>query len=371
MDQFLCDPSTIDLGGKLVSSSAKNLTEETSNDDDDDSTLPSGHKFVDTFRMFYPDLPQVYTCWNTMKGCRATNYGTRIDYILANVDLARIGFTDCVILGDVEGSDHCPVKGSVKWEVVAAAKCPPLCTKNLPEFTGKQQKLSAFFTKSSLTKTQSDSSNELSSSQESNSSLVKSHSDCSNVTSNARRVEEKSPLKRSGSSLSGPGLKKQKSESKKTGSGKQGTLLNFFSKPKSDTKSNTDSTNSNTTGSVKNQERDSVSKAKSEQGQNVSKRNEIDCAESKDGEQGNSDVKSREEKSTLNQSTSWKNLLKGPPPAPLCKGHKEPCLLRTVKKDSFNKGRQFYVCCRPEGHKSDPKARCDHFEWVEKKKKKQ
>ena len=63
----------------------------------------------------------------------------------------------------------------------------------------------------------------------------------------------------------------------------------------------------------------------------------------------------------------WKTLLSGPPAAPPCRGHKEPCVLRTVKKDGPNKGRQFWVCARPEGHRTNRAARCEHFEWIPKK----
>lgn len=33
---------------------------------------------------------------------------------------------------------------------------------------------------------------------------------------------------------------------------------------------------------------------------------------------------------------------------PLCKGHKEPCIARVVKKQGLNFGRRFYVCARAE-----------------------
>jgi len=66
---------------------------------------------------------------------------------------------------------------------------------------------------------------------------------------------------------------------------------------------------------------------------------------------------------------TWRSMLRGPPQAPLCKGHREPCVLRDVKKDGPNKGRQFWVCCKPQGHKSNPDARCDYFVWVDGKSK--
>lgn len=49
--------------------------------------------------------------------------------------------------------------------------------------------------------------------------------------------------------------------------------------------------------------------------------------------------------------------------APLCSGHNEACVLRKVKKQGPNKDREFWVCPRPVGSKSDPQARCDYFKW--------
>jgi hypothetical protein len=47
---------------------------------------------------------------------------------------------------------------------------------------------------------------------------------------------------------------------------------------------------------------------------------------------------------------------------PKCKGHQEPCVIRTVKKKGENNGRQFYVCARPDG--PPPVGRCDFFLWA-------
>ena len=47
---------------------------------------------------------------------------------------------------------------------------------------------------------------------------------------------------------------------------------------------------------------------------------------------------------------------------PKCKGHQEPCVVRTVKKKGENNGRQFYVCARPDG--PPPVGRCDFFLWA-------
>ncbi|KAF0690422.1 Aste57867_18154 [Aphanomyces stellatus] len=68
-------------------------------------------------------------------------------------------------------------------------------------------------------------------------------------------------------------------------------------------------------------------------------------------------------------AASWKTLLTAPT-APLCAGHQLPCLLRTVLKQNENFGRKFYLCPKPEGAAGDPKASCNHFEWVASKKRK-
>ncbi|KAJ8404566.1 hypothetical protein AAFF_G00334290 [Aldrovandia affinis] len=73
-----------------------------------------------------------------------TNYGTRIDYILADRALAEGSFLWADIMPEVQGSDHCPVQGLLACPTLPAAHCPPLCTRLMPEFAGRQQKLSRF-----------------------------------------------------------------------------------------------------------------------------------------------------------------------------------------------------------------------------------
>ena len=161
----------------------------------------------------------------------------------------------------------------------------------------------------------------------------------------------KTGVKRENSNNSNLPVAKRKKNETNTGS-KQASLKNFFSLPKADgTKNNSNSTeisvNKNTEKSSKGEitQTSTITLTKLEVVTNTG---------------------------TLKEKTSsaqaWKQLLKGPPTAPLCKGHNEPCLLRTVKKDGPNKGKQFFVCNRPEGHSSNPQARCDYFVWVDKMK---
>ena len=74
-----------------------------------------------------------------------------------------------------------------------------------------------------------------------------------------------------------------------------------------------------------------------------------------------------EQRETVNVSkklsSEWKHVFKSPPKAPVCTGHKEPAVLRVVKKPGPNKNRKFYVCNRPDGSKNDPNGRCNFFQW--------
>lgn len=78
-----------------------------------------------------------------------------------------------------------------------------------------------------------------------------------------------------------------------------------------------------------------------------------------EGQVGASEAKDEKEV----QTSFWKSLLGGPLPMPLCGGHREPCVMRTVKKPGPNLGRHFYMCARPRGPPTDPSSRCNFFLW--------
>jgi exodeoxyribonuclease-3 len=64
--------------------------------------------YVDTFRHFYPDLPEQYSWWSMPTRARERNVGWRLDYFFVAQEL--LGYvTDAFILPEVMGSDHCPV----------------------------------------------------------------------------------------------------------------------------------------------------------------------------------------------------------------------------------------------------------------------
>ncbi len=64
--------------------------------------------FVDVFRRLHPDA-QEYSWWSYRSGARQRNVGWRLDYFLVAEELLP-NVQDARILGNVMGSDHCPVE---------------------------------------------------------------------------------------------------------------------------------------------------------------------------------------------------------------------------------------------------------------------
>lgn len=103
---------------------------------------------VDAFRLKHPHRRNAFTCWNTKIGARQTNFGTRIDYILMSSNLVPL-LSNCDIMPEYEGSDHCPVYAELKCDSVSENRTclPSICTRLWPEFHGKQQTIKNFLKK--------------------------------------------------------------------------------------------------------------------------------------------------------------------------------------------------------------------------------
>uniref|UniRef100_A0A8D2IRS5 DNA-(apurinic or apyrimidinic site) endonuclease 2 n=1 Tax=Varanus komodoensis TaxID=61221 RepID=A0A8D2IRS5_VARKO len=265
--------------------------------------------FVDTFRFLHPNQEEAYTCWCNVTGSRHLNYGTRIDYILADSTLVSLELVEAQVMPEVRGSDHCPVQAMLKSVCLAAPCCPPLCTRFLPEFAGTQQKLSRFLVKVDRT-----------------------------------GLPEKDQKQREAKPLYGRSSKKARTGPLQKG---QGDLRRFFK-----------------AGSL----RDSDGAGCQAFMHRAAERNSAKGTVSTERPVN----KCRSEKvagvvpSRSKQSASlWKTLLSGPAKPPQCKAHGEPCVLRTVKKQGPNCGRRFYVCAQPLGKPSDPRARCNFFLWAD------
>lgn len=266
--------------------------------------------FIDSYRYFQPKQEGAFTCWSIVTGARHLNYGSRIDYVLGDRTLVIDTFQASFLLPEMMGSDHCPVGAVLSVSSVPAKQCPPLCTRFLPEFAGTQLKILHF-----LVRLKQDPAFKQSALPLSNQTQVQ-------MRRNKARVHSSRP--RPGSTRG------------------QKQLMSYFQSSSSrlQASANLELPSLGTLVTPKTPE-DKVT-AKVVQG------------ESKAPEAKN-------EKEV--QISFWKSVLGGPLPMPLCRGHKEPCVMRTVKKPGPNLGRHFYMCARPQGPPTDPSARCNFFLW--------
>ncbi|XP_041801420.1 DNA-(apurinic or apyrimidinic site) lyase 2 [Chelmon rostratus] len=387
-----CDPSDIDdfdgnPGRKWLNGFLHGVRQEVERHEeepDEESEVTSSDssrrgKFVDTFRYFHPTRTNAFTCWSTLTGARQTNYGTRIDYIFADCQLAKEQFVAADIMPEVEGSDHCPVWGQLRCSLLPSSKPPPLCTRYLPEFAGKQQKLSRFFVKVDQKSSQSDQRDALPGSQEEEELRENLNPfGAGNISSKKRLITSDSVVP-----------KGKKAKTVKTSSKPQGSLLSFFKPKPTNVAHSTEApvrqcekTLDEVTSSQKSQKSSSttndvslISSSAPEETEPVFDGSPQLCISTTTEE---NDRQMKAERLTPQPTVAhsaakkgaslvfWKSVLHGPPPPPSCKVHGEPCVLRTVKKEGPNMGKQFFVCARPQGHASNPDARCNFFAWVDK-----
>lgn len=93
-------------------------------------------RLVDCFRRVNPSRKDAFTCWNTQTGARENNYGTRIDYIIADTAFADRALQACDIMPDFLGSDHCPVRATFHVPLLAGGQ-PKSVAGGVHEFSGK------------------------------------------------------------------------------------------------------------------------------------------------------------------------------------------------------------------------------------------
>ncbi|KAK1151419.1 DNA-(apurinic or apyrimidinic site) lyase 2 [Acipenser oxyrinchus oxyrinchus] len=328
----------------------------------------SGGKFVDTFRYFHPSQTHAFTCWLTLTGARQTNYGTRIDYIFANRKLVDSEFLDSKILPEVEGSDHCRSCGELRCVCLRDPKCPPLCTKHMPEFAGRQQKLSRF-----LVKAEHGERKEL---PKEVTSFLPGSQESGEIRENIRPGKDLNLGKRgqlaNSSSSSSSKSKKAKTANSKTG--QRGSLLAFFKPKPSQEAKNKDlvifgKTAENSAAETQKDLGTTTSQTAVQESQPAADSSQKNGPEQVMGDgskeaPGVKDIRPPQLPESEGSPGFWKSILRGPPPPPNCKAHGEPCVLRTVKKAGPNFGKRFFVCARPQGHASNPEARCNFFVWV-------
>ena len=345
----------------LIERLEKNVThtKKETNQMDGNSELEIGKGcFVDVIRLFNPKTPHLYTNWCSLTGARQNNYGCRLDYILCNKSIVlelKMVSKGC-IRPDIHGSDHCPVLVHLKAASIASPKCPSLCSKFYPQFSGKQLKIASFFSNAS----------------KESETLGYDFGNDPTFHSQSLLNDEKSTLV----SISVNNTCKNKTKNKR----KSSTVPNN-PKPQKSIRS---FLNQNNTEKGKLSKLNKVTTTLQSQHTNYSQeifessQKSVCCpidTSYPDTEnfnmktlliEKNYDISTSNDTSEKVRMTKevWKRLLKGPPKAPLCTGHKEACLLRVVKKEGSNLGKKFWVCARASGLKNDPNARCNTFVWL-------
>ncbi|XP_062039850.1 DNA-(apurinic or apyrimidinic site) endonuclease 2 isoform X1 [Lepus europaeus] len=272
--------------------------------------------FIDSFRCFQPKQERAFTCWSLVTGARHLNYGSRLDYVLGDRTLVIDNFQSSFLLPEVMGSDHCPVGAVLNVSSVPAKQCPPLCTRFLPEFAGTQLKIVRFLVPREQGPVLDESALQLSSQ-----TRVQTHQ-------NKARVRSARPRPSQVGSSRG-----------------QKNLMSYFQPS---------SSHPQTSPALEVPRlplKDILVMPKTPEQEVMTKVVE--------GQAKASEVKDDKEVQTL----FWKSVLGGPSPMPLCGGHREPCVMRTVKKPGPNLGRRFYMCARPRGPPTDPSSRCNFFLW--------
>jgi len=73
----------------------------------------TSHGWIDVFRHFYPDKIDAYTYWDMKTYARERNVGWRIDYFFSSLEILK-RIKSIEILDNILGSDHCPIKLTLK-----------------------------------------------------------------------------------------------------------------------------------------------------------------------------------------------------------------------------------------------------------------
>ncbi|XP_065857130.1 DNA-(apurinic or apyrimidinic site) endonuclease 2 isoform X2 [Euphorbia lathyris] len=380
--------------------------------------MESGGPFFDVFRAKHPDRRDAYTCWPSNTGAEQFNYGTRIDHILCagpclhenhnpqGHSFITCHVKECDILTEykrwqpgntirwkggwgvkLEGSDHAPVYTSLaETPDILPHSTPSLSSRYLPMIHGFQQTLvSVLMKRQAATQVQSyriessfsDEKVTINTCSESmKRSFDISSTPCSATSDLCPMIEDSDGviLRRDDSTdktasrsmimsqiehINSMPTEKTKKKARKSQLS-QLSLTSFFQKgPKLGNdvaNGEADMSNSNDQSSNTNSQ---VEKSPGHYELNSS-------AGSQDRDEVNDGPKEKEKNSiALMEWQRIQQLMQNT--IPLCKGHKEPCVSRIVKKPGPTFGHRFYVCARAEGPASNPEANCGFFRWASSK----
>ncbi|XP_019253135.1 PREDICTED: DNA-(apurinic or apyrimidinic site) lyase 2 isoform X2 [Nicotiana attenuata] len=301
--------------------------------------LQNGGRLLDVFRAKHPDRKGAYTCWSQSTGAEEFNFGSRIDHILS---------AGSCLHGEENQEGH-------DFGTCHVAECDILMQFQRWKPGNTPSAVSMFTRRQSIEQVISE---------ERVSPLFPSHE---KFTSTPENYDSKASQIRVLGSRSNANILPSIVAKKKSrhGQGSQLTLNSFFQKcTRSETSdsSSADSKICQTDISYSQTDLNGVPSADDESGPSKDCRlNAIDNIQN-EGHVDACDSDKEKRKVALQEWQRIQQLMQNS--VPLCKGHREPCVPRIVKKAGPNLGRRFYVCARAEGPASNPEANCGYFKWA-------
>jgi AP endonuclease 2 len=316
----------------------------------------------DSFRELHPSFTSAYTCWSEATRARENNFGARIDLILVDEELFHAEVIAANILCDVAGSDHCPISVELRAGAfgrhMAVSTPPPFCSRFLPRFTAKQLSIRDMLDRGSIAGP--DSLDDTSCSKRKGSSIAaptknsaQSDGQLSGIDGSERNPHAEAKLRlrnRQADSKPGKRARMLSGSSAIHFTGRQVHIRRYFTPVSKGAGRATDTDTSPSRLSQTSEDTEKPAASVQASG-----------AVSLPPDKSNDRLSNENCKGTAD---AWKQLLSGPPAAPLCR-HREPCKLKSVKKSGENKGRTFYGCHRPAGDwPKDKSANCNFFQWA-------
>ncbi|RCV12686.1 hypothetical protein SETIT_2G288800v2 [Setaria italica] len=375
-----------------------------------------GGPFLDAFRSKHPERTGAYTCFNQKIGAEEYNYGSRIDHILISGaclhhcnavedhSIFCCHVEECEIMNHfkrgnseslskwkggrsskLEGSDHIPVYILLK-EIpeLPVHNIPPSAARYLPEVRGRQQSIVSFFNKGKTYELQDDGNLVLSENTVNGSyysdglekkaivkeGLAAGITDltkggnlpslmCKGTNPDQWRNEGLSGVSYNSQKTSPSGTKSVPNKKLKRNLSSQPTIKSFFQQPGPKTVNVSISTLVTPVETVHHTNQTCVPN-------DDSLPENMQCTTSAAEDQDNTNIPSCSISTDKSNAAAleWQRIQqKMKMTLPRCKGHREPCIPRSVKKGP-NIGRLFYVCPRAQGPASNKEANCGHFQWA-------
>ncbi|MED6119115.1 hypothetical protein PIB30_008924 [Stylosanthes scabra] len=369
--------------------------------------LENGGQFSDVFRTKHPDKREAYTCWSQSTGAEVFNFGSRIDHILCagsclheSDDMQCHSFLSCHVQEcdiltqykrakpestprahrwkggrsiKLEGSDHAPVFMTlVDIPDVSLHSTPSLSSRYVPMVHGLQQTIVSVLMKRQVSegieepveKTSlpamfpCDNSN-YPPSQHSEGNILELNDVCG---SSSQEAVSKSGSEYAKSITTQCNVSKKKARNQSS----QLSLMSFFKKRSNIENGADDSRTDNSDNKVETSQPDPCELETPTEGDNNDSPKQCGLdTDSCDQDLAKLTASSLKKEKSNMASLEWQRIHQLMQNSiPLCKGHKEPCVARVVKKQGPNCGRRFYVCSRAEGPSSNPEANCGYFKWA-------